>query len=105
MNAIAEPPKVQEKAETIVAELRRMADWLEEHPDSATEMMCASTDYRGPRITLYGLASLQAAFPGKAALKSHCNTSECYKLTADGIAFEAWVKATPEVSEEIEVTL
>ena len=103
----AEPQAAEQPKRRIANELRRMADWLDAHPEAADELMGARawSGNKLPEIKFFKLAPLAAAFPGRTCNKSRFEHSDVYRLTADGIAFEAWESVQREWPIETEVIL
>lgn len=99
--------KELEKASAIATQLRRMADWLEAHPDAAAKLMTAEIQgHTRGRITLYKDAPLVKAFAGESARRLRRGDYRILTIERDGILFEGYGELIPRPeAEEEAVTL
>lgn len=86
---------------TIADNLRRMADFADEHPE---EVSMASTCCGLSIMLRGGLDTLRALFPGATAqCRTNYNGAKTWTVRQDGIEFSA--HTSPELREPEELTL
>lgn len=93
-------------SQRLASDLRKTADWIESHQDAACQLMTVHIGPSGkPRVALFSLEPLRNAFPGQPAIKTRSNSHDVYRLTHDGIEFEAWAKSEIPEPTQVEVAL